>query len=317
MKRSFAVFLTALPLGAAGSALRVFSLLREFDPETNAMAKNTPLYWALAALCFACAVIMFLLLGRKKLPKSKAQRLPMVWLCVELPAVFLLLLVAVLDLLRFAGVGDHPERGSIPVLVFSLFTVLTAFCLLIVALRAVRGHVEPGYGIYLTAPVFWAGFNLILDFWGHAGNPILGSYVFNLMAYVFLTLMLYGAAAAFYIRKSKRRSMFTAGMGMFFSMVALLPPVITRFFGGGAELPRAAVLMTHDALMFIFIFLHGAALLWAAEKNTFYGNYSKEKIDPAPEGDPLAPEEIGVESALNDEISELKEAGPPPPPKEL
>lgn len=285
-----------LTAAVAGFVLRSFSLKTEYDAESNLIRRGAPLGIILAILCIAvCAALLFLV------PKGEPRRksaMPILFLFLEVPAAGLLAWSGLLDIAHFFG--DGLDSGRLSVLFMGLLSFLASLCVALIARQASAGAVASGYGLYLAVPVFWACLNLTGDYLIHSGNPVLSDYIYTLLAYISITLALFGACTRFYMGRVASRSMpLFASAGVLFSSVALAGPTLARALIGDAPLPRPAQLQTDKTLVLAFILLHSLALLWMASRNALDKNYTpKYKDSEALPEDPAV--DIDIDLGINE-----------------
>ena len=246
--------------------------MREYDAESNLIQRGAPLGIALMALCLLTGVALYLLIPKKAETRRKSA-MPTLYLFLDLPAAAVLAGAGVLTVMRYFESGTL-DSGRLTVLAIGLLMIFSAASLSVVAVRASKGAVPSGYGLYLAIPVFWACSNLIGDFFEHSGNPVLSDYAYILLSYVAITLALFSACSRFYLGRVSNRTMpFYASLGVMLSMVALAGPTLAKWMLNPEPLPRAADLPLSKQLILLFIFLHCLALLWLAARNAFDENF--------------------------------------------
>ena len=274
MKKSTLALVVTVLFSLAGVMLRALSLAYEFDPHTQLLARRAPLAVAVAILGLPLALAVFLLLRRNKAIPARPRELERIWLLPQMAAALCLAGAGVVYLLRYFSIGGvYFESESIPVLVFALLSLLAALSIAVVALQAVKGKLASGYGLYLTIPVFWGCYHMVLDFWSYAGNPVLANFAFAILSFTCLTLAMYNATRCFYENNKKRMFALFSLMGVFFASIALLGSVIAKIFLITGPVPLAADLSLPRILILSFVLLHSLSLFWLSEKNLVSDNY--------------------------------------------
>ena len=257
------LFFTLL-CGIAAAVLRGFQLANSFDPQTSLIEPGDPATAALMALSalFAVAAAVYALTrGRKKehAVKRAVKPLGRIWLAVQMLALSVLFSASATDVYR----GFAEARvSSVCLGVLGLFAFAA---LLMVALSANKLSFTSATGFWMTVPVFWSCLMLIMEFWGHAGNPVRNAYVYGTLATVFCTLALYTVAGFFFNRVKTGRVLLYALPGIYFAALTL----------GGALLGQALgepifALSLSSLLHFAFITLHLSASVCAV----LYGGFT-------------------------------------------
>ena len=312
MKRSTLHILAAIAAGIAGFTLRTFSLVYEYDADTNLVRPGAALGVTLMIVCLLFGAGLFFLIPKKEKPRRKSA-MPMLLLFLDIPAAAALAGAGVTMTLRYLD-GGTPDAGRLPVLAMAMLTIFTGLCVAIVALRLPKGAIPSGYGFYLAVPVFWACLNLFGDFFEHSGNPVLSDYAYILLAYVAITLALLGACSRFYQGHRASRAMpFYASLGIMLSAITLAGPTLAKWLLGDGPLPRAVEVPMTRQLILLFILLHSLSLLWLSARNAFDGNFvPKYKDADEPQPDDVSAD-IDIELGFDgDQSQEEEDAGEEP-----
>ncbi|MDR1736552.1 MAG: hypothetical protein LBR85_06775 [Oscillospiraceae bacterium] len=292
----------AICAGVIAFILRALSLTGEYDAQTGLVGRGAPFDTALAILCAAvfAALMLFVPKERKKRPKST---MPLAFAALEILAAGALAASGVVSLVRFFGSGT-PDSGRVATLVLGVLSILAAAAIDLLAQMMIKKPLASNYGIYLTVPVFWACYNLILDFWKHSGSPVLSDYAYMLFAFVAVTLAVFGASARFYQGSGVNRLMpVFAASGVVFSLVALCGPAMKLIAPNSLSAPKVAQMSADYALIMVFILLHCLALLWVGERNALDGNFV-----PKPKDGAVSAQESGFGEGFEelDDFSEME-----------
>jgi hypothetical protein len=204
---------------------------------------------------------------------------------IDLIGLFFLGCAGLLSLCRFFDLtGDLDFLGqkivadtSLGGLIFSLFTLVAAGSLTVIAIQGFKGPIHSDYGLYLTIPSLWAAYNLILDFWNHSGNPVLQDFLFSLLAYVTVALSCYFSSAVFYAGKASWQAQYFSVAGILLSLIAFVPPILISFTHSSAEVAHSAQITLPTLLVLLFIFLHSVSTLWAHFAQVYVGRYQQKQ----------------------------------------
>ncbi|MDR0293345.1 MAG: hypothetical protein LBH95_04245 [Oscillospiraceae bacterium] len=281
------MLLLTLLCGTAAAVLRGFQLVNSFDPQTSLIEPGDPLTTALIALSVlfvAGAAVYAFTAGGKKRP---VKPLGKCWLAVEFAALAALFAASAYDL--YTGFSDKPMR--LTVVCLGILGLFAGAALLMIALSVNRLPFTSVTGFWATAPVFWACLTLIVDFWGHAGNPVRNTYVYGMLATVFCALALYTAAGFFFGRVKPGRALLYALPGVYFAALSAGGALLGGLIGDPLHTISFSAL-----LRLVFIALH----LSAAAAAVLYGRFTPP--EPAePEG---AAEPENTEAMENTEGTE-------------
>ncbi len=216
MKKGTASLLAALILGLIGGVIRAYELMYAFDHDTQLLVHWSPLTIALGALTLAAALCVGLF-ARGAAPSEPGKAAPSaVWKLAMLLATAFLIASLVFDALSLA------ENFAMSRLMYILLTILACVGLGGIYASSSRRKFSPTTGFYFTIVVFWCCYTLVLDFWEHAANPVLLSFLYTMFTLIFLTLSVFSVAGFFFDRRNVRRSLFYSGIGVYFSLLSLL-----------------------------------------------------------------------------------------------
>lgn len=258
-------------------SLRVISLMKEFEPETNLLNRTSPYSYILLAVSAVFILLAVLLIRRwKDSPEVKDRALTTVWIVMEAAAVLSILSSGVLLLGRFFGIGDYADNGGLSFLVLAIFALLCAAANCFIAVAAFKGRLTRNYGIFFLVTVLWSSYNLIIDFWNRSGNPSLHTYLYSMMTYVSFSLLMYYTATCFFTGEKKNHAVIWAYISVFFACISLFAPVISSLLSKNQPLPAAANMLNRDALVYVFIFFHSLVLIPMHDKNLLSGIYSEK-----------------------------------------
>ncbi|MCL1806140.1 MAG: hypothetical protein FWG31_00385 [Oscillospiraceae bacterium] len=275
------ILLLAILCGLGAAVLRGFQLTGSFDSETALIPAGDTVTIALMVLSavFAAVVIATFLLRRgKAAPQPKT--LPKAWLVIELAALAALALSSSFDLAN----GFTEQRVSSICLGF--LGLAGAASLLMITKRI--NALPSAAGFWATVPVFWSCLMMIMEFWGHAGNPVRNTYVYGMFATVFCTLALYAAAGFFFGKANAGRVFLYALPGVYFATLTLGGALLAEQLG-----QPIIQLSTASLLRYAFIVLHLSAVVIAVQ----YGRLTPPKPEPEDEPNPENGEETEYDKA--------------------
>jgi hypothetical protein len=219
--------------GFAAGGLRALELQTAWDKELGVMSPGHPASLGLIIVSVAFLLIMLPLTRVKSKPTGErvisARHTP-AYLAADIFATAALLVSAYLDISRYAGLSDVTVEAPVSLLVFSLLTVFTGLCMLMLMRMTLRGMVDRAYGFYMTVPVFWSCFWLIMEFAANSANPILLTYAYEILAIVFIVLALYSMAGFFFDMPHTSQTLLYCVLGAFFSCVTVLGPILSYVF---------------------------------------------------------------------------------------
>ena len=260
MRRSLHLWLLTLLMAAAAIATRVWELASAYDYATELAVSMHPATITTALIAGAAVLLLFLLRGRADPDPDKAAG--SFASAVGALSGLALLGSAVFDAMRAA------EKRQVSLFVFVALTLMTAFVLLRYSRQTGDGKTDPTRGFYLTIPVFWGCYWLILDFWDHAANPVLFSYLYKMLAIIFVTLALHGAAGASFGRTKARMTRLFAFGGLFFALMTIGSTQLAGLFVSPGETFSAMTLTPAALCRYIFAALHMSVTGLYAAKNT-------------------------------------------------
>ncbi len=254
----------SLLLGAAGGFLRANELITSYDRVAGVMARVLHPYSIVLIGFSVFALIMALLLANDdtELPVERRRRTKLpAYAWTQATAFLALFISAMLDMADSGVFGhgpmaDEPQYGQF---VLALLSAFTAIAMLVILWATVLGQLKTPYGFYMTIPIFWASFWIVLDFGQHAANPIVLSYVYSLLAIIFTTLALYSAAGFFFKQSRVRATKLYTILGIYFSCTVFIGQLI--YWLQQREWP-VETLTPAVALRFMFVIMHLASLLY-------------------------------------------------------
>lgn len=223
---------TTLVLGLLCGLLRGLDLARGYDQVTG--LPTGALWEPVLIVCLAAACVVLFLLARSypgSSPKEKAFETYFTG-AGDLYKTVSVLCAAVLALSGAAGLyftltgANTPKQSEVAVLagtvnpLFDLIAqiplwilaIVTAVVFIRMAGVAARGFISEEQAGLTIVPVFWSAFDLILTFKDNSGTPMLGHYVFELLAAGLLTLSFYYYAGFLFAKPHPARFAFCASM---------------------------------------------------------------------------------------------------------
>lgn len=293
MNKSTAALLAAWVLGLAGGLLRLFELLYAFDHYSQLL---THWHWTTAALAAltltGAALICWISRGAKPSERMRQSRPS------PLPAAFLLA-AALQAVLAVFDIRSLIDAFSLTLLMYFLLTLFSVAALVFVALGAGKKNRGISTGFCFTVVVFWCCFTLVLDFWGHAANPVLLSFLYSMFSLVFLTLGVYGVAGLFFGHVRNGRTLASSALGIYFTLVTLVSLALYPLLNKSEDVLQAAQATPQLLTRLLFILVLMTALAVSVGKGLFA---------PPPAAAPAGPDE--AESAPSGEIE--ADASEPP-----
>jgi hypothetical protein len=259
------LFLTLL-CGLAAAVLRGFQLANSFDPRTALIEPGDPMTVSLMALSALFAVLVVAYLFARRGKQAPAKPLGGFWFIAEFAALFSLFAASALDL--YTGFAN----GRVSVICLGFLGLFAGGALLMIALSVNKLSFTSVTGFWATVPVFWACLMLIIEFWGHAGNPVRNSYVYGMLATVLCTLALYAIAGSFFRKAKPGRVLLYALSGVYFAVLTLGGALLGQWLGD-----PMVTLAPASMLRLAFIALH----LSAAAVAVLYGRFT-----PPPKDEP-------------------------------
>ena len=247
-------------LAVLAAGLRICEFVFAYEPGTELMTALHPASIAVASVSALAIALLFLFRGRS-VPEAAPSSGPL-WLVVEFLACLSLTGSALFDAQRAL------ERGTVSLLVFAALTLLALIVLLLCGRNFSDGKKNFTRGFYLTIPVFWGCYWLILDFWDHAANPMLLSYLYNMAAIIFLTLALHSAAGISFGRAKAHVTRLLAFCAVFFSLTTLGSTQLAGLFLSPGTTFSAMTLTPALLCRHIFVVLHMSFVGLRAAGNT-------------------------------------------------
>ena len=304
----------AILAGLGAAVVRAFSFLREIDinPDTglyNGLITHPGILtnYILPAVVVLAALVILIAANLIQTPRRAAEpRVGVLWLFAEFAAAAF-----------FAGMGVlefiDGLSGAYARCVYGVLSVFVAVSIVVIALNAFSGKLEPNprTGLWATMPVFWSCFAMIMYFWGHAGQPVLSSYIYGTLAVVCAALAMFGTAG-FYFRRGKHIStQFFTLMALVLATLTLGGSLLAQLLSSG-PLHSSAVPGNPHMLLFGAIIFHMLAIGFGLARGIYdFGvpdNFSKASVPDEEEPDESVDEIVaesfiqkGPETAENEE----------------
>ena len=213
MKKSAWTIRLAWISGLLGGGLRLTQLLYAFEPKTQLPHPWHPASVGLFALSlFFAATAVFLSSEIRVLwPESHSFHTP-----IKASMLFSAVLLAAMAALDIVALMNEFKLSKF---MYILLTFFACGSIAALGLRLERlGHSTID-GFLFTVVVFWCCFTLVLDFWGHAANPVLSAYVYHMFSLISLALALYNAAGFFFGRGNVKWVLVFCSLGVYFALV--------------------------------------------------------------------------------------------------
>ncbi len=254
MQKSKFFPLILLVLGICGGIVRTFELRYVYDKTTALAAPNAPLTLALWGLSFLAVVLAIVFTVRVRpvpIPDgAKRVRIPMVI------GSFLLGASAVMDTVTAMDVQHTLTQFILAGLGF-----LTAAVLVLM----INGSYEKlTLGLFATVAVFWSAFYLLTVFAKHGGNPILGEFVFEFFAVLFIVLSFYFYAGAYFGQQRTKILLICIGLASYFSAVAVIGPTLAYLLFPSDALQGTITLSSGLRLVFACLYVTCMPTLFGA-----------------------------------------------------
>lgn len=206
--------------GAAGAALRHWERLVAFEPDTGLFISGTKPTPLLIALSVAVALSL-LLLVRERGAAAPYERLFAArgdaYLFGAVAAAMLLAASGVMTLYPFFW-GGTPKLTQI---ILALLSPVAAVSVILGARNCRRGPRANRWGPVLLLPAFYVCYWLVLAYEARAADPVVRSYLYELLAVICVLLALYHIAGCAFEKARPARCLYFCLMGVYFSMVTL------------------------------------------------------------------------------------------------
>lgn len=221
-----------LVFGLLCGLLRGLDLARGYDQGTG--LPTGALWERVLIVCLAAACIVLFVLARKYPGHSAKEKAFETYFtgAGDLYKTVSVLCAAVLALSGAAGLyftltgSNTPKQSEIAVLAGTtnplfdliaqiplwLLAIVTAVVFIRMAGVSARGFISEEQAGLTIVPVFWSAFDLILTFKDNSGTPMLGHYVFELLAAGLLTLSFYYYAGFLFAKPRPARFAFCASL---------------------------------------------------------------------------------------------------------
>lgn len=120
----------------------------------------------------------------------------------------------------------------IPLIPLWILAILTMVSFIVTASAQSRGSINESGAIFTIIPMFWACFDLIITFKDNGASPFVSLYAFELFAAIALVFAFYAIAGFLYSTSNPARFIFTASVGVFFSITCVGGYFICWLLGG-------------------------------------------------------------------------------------
>lgn len=227
--------------GIAGAVLRAGNLLTGYEPETGLPVPGNMAQTLLIALSVVMVVGLFWLSSHFR--EDRGAVFEDVFSGVD-TGVKLVAVVTGLAMIA-AGVGGlaslFPQMSHaagremfalLPLIPQWLLAIATGICLIGLTAALGRRVVTETTAVMTIVPMFWSGFDLIVEFKNNGESPFVGQYAFELFAAICLTYAFYALAGFLYSQSSPFRFAFSAGLSVFFCLITVGGGVISILLGG-------------------------------------------------------------------------------------
>lgn len=259
MRKAYLLPGVAAAGGIAGLLLRRVQLQAAFEPGTGLPIGGVPVTYALWAVCAATAAVVFALsIGSHRNLEGHYDRAfyapDFVSLCCTLAAGLLIGMGGVVNMLAWvrSPLDLYGARQvGILRLVLGILCLLAAAGMLKLARSNYHGEERGSRSGWILLPGFaWCAW-LMANYQSWAKNPVLGKYIFALLAIVLAMLAQYFFAGFAFGRARLALALMTSLLSVTFSLVALAdgqPWNDLLLYAGNilALLPAAAALIRND-----------------------------------------------------------------------
>lgn len=200
--RNTAVFFLLLTAGA-GYLYGKF-LLTGFEPDTGLAIPGNP--YEPALIVFIGAIVLFAAMGGAIASAVSRRGSAADLFLLSTPPVPVRVLYCASALLLLAGgiakLQSAFTQVSAKDVVLAIFTLATAGALLSLFSIQKSAKTRAYQGVLFIVPVFWAAFRLILVFRDASVNPVINSYLYDLLCMIFILLALFSYVSFFYKKQS-------------------------------------------------------------------------------------------------------------------
>ncbi len=292
MKKVYTAIYSVILVGLLGAVIRGFELKNVFDFDTQLPKANHPISLILIGLSIIIAIILFLAVPRGKKSEQDGENsgISSAAILVEMIAIAAF---AVSVIYTFYDFGDkilfrESASSIVSLFVFGILGILSVIGMLLTLFAMHRKTLSKEHGFWLTIPIFWGCYNLILDFWTHASNSILISYAYSMFSFIMLTLVLYSSASFFFIKNKQNHTKFYGLLCIYFSILVLGGIIIAQFVTftdeGGYVKPIAdglffARFQWGKVSVYLFAIFHSIFLILAATSGAFKITETAEPVD--------------------------------------
>ncbi len=285
LRRPYMLILMTVIIGIMAGLMRTFELRLAWEPALGLMKSYHPS--SISLLVFSVAFTVLALIVSRSAPPFKGKRVAAprqipIYLTVDTLAALALIFSGVMDIYSnredvqalITGEGV-PAMGTASMLIFAVLSLFAGISVILIARAASKGVLGRAYGFYMTVPVFWACYWLILDFSKHAVNPVPLSYLYEMLGIIFTLLSLYAAAGFFFNLPRMRQTLVYSILGGFFSLITVLGLVMYRVLWGIWPVDN---INWSDFARFVFSMLHLMCTVYIVRGQKFdvYRTHHKE-----------------------------------------
>ncbi len=253
MHRSVFLPLFSVLAGCVGALLRRYEIAHAFEPDTGLAIAGYPASTALLCLSAAVLVIAAVFLRGGAVPSGPIPYQTAFYAPEAGYAAAICFSSLILFASAAAGFGQYfsGAEARISRLILFFFTAVSGLCVLLTGLRTYRKKDPEQINALLLVPAFFACLWLVLVYQSNAADPVLLSYIYELLAVVCAVLGLYSIAGFGFGRGRVRRTAYYCLMGVYFSMVTIadghsLPFLLLHLFSAVYLLLSAAVLLRNS-----------------------------------------------------------------------
>jgi len=291
----------ALAGGLLEAFLRAWQLVRTIEPETGLVRPDNPVTVLLPVLVILLGALFFVFTVLVKYPeRAQVKPVRVSWLVLEALGIAFMGAAGVAEL-REGWISKMFVRSA-----FGILTLLTALCVLLVALHTFQKKIKPSstYGFWASIPIYWAAFALVMNFYWHAGQPVQTAYIYGTLALVAASLSILGVTG-FYFRRGRHMStLFYTLAAIVLSVLTAVGYTLTPLIPAPEDQPRTvstsgdaigtvsdkvplhqdAVPFLSDMLIYGFIFCHMMAAGLAITGGVYDFGVLPEQPDAPPKG---------------------------------
>lgn len=257
MKKTAIAFFSFFIYGILGAVAYAFMLVNGFEQETGFVKVGRPLYLTIGVSAVFVLLAAAYCLTYKKGTVGKLSDLLLadgrLHLLIKIIIGFCMIYGAFLSI-----VAVNTGAGVLS-FVNCLGILLSAVAILIIAFAQRRGAFDEIHYYMSMIPVVWSCVIFMEIFKKNGGNPILFSYLYQLLAGLFIMLSAYRFAALFFRKRGVRGFIVLTLLAYYFSMAFYGGQLVSLFFGASLDAGQISLILSSVGIS-LFLMLNASLI---------------------------------------------------------